>query len=496
MRRDNRQMTTTRRKFLRGIGGTCMALPFLEIFANKAHAGQKPSRYAFMFGGFSIGSSVNNRIAPETTGPWGPTLPPALRPLADFGVSDVVSMVSGLEIPVAATPPEAGRPTSFHSTAHQVLATGQRYDPDYYGGLAGPSSDWIAAEALGAGTLQQVLAYRAQPSFYRVNSEGYTDGIISARLNGRGMVEQVEPVTSPRLAFESLFEGFIPPDPAEALIAQRMLAMRKSVVDLVSEDAQILTGKLGREDEIRMQRHFDELRALENRLDEIQLPDAPACQMFDHPGDDPQIGDAIDPSGGGDYNDHYMNANAYSDENLRAEIMTDLIHMAFACDISRVSSFMITYAQCFMNMFSPLGMPSDLHEITHGAIGDNQDEMQDALGEVAAWHLTHFARLIQKLRDTEDVDGSSLLDSTALAFAFEGGWGFDLESGGDNSPHSTENMCVLVAGNAGGLHTNNTGQHIDGAGRHPTAVLNTALRAAGVQETLGEVPGLIDELLE
>ncbi len=486
----------SRRRFLRGIGGISMSLPFLEMFApSTARAGEKPSRYAFMFGGFSIGSSDNNRIAPATTGPWGPTMPTALQPLVDFGVSDVVSMVSGLEIPVGSTAPEAGRPTSFHSTSHQVLATGQRWDPAYFGGLAGPSSDWVAADTLSTGTLQPVLTYRAQPSFYRVNSEGFTDGIISARTNGMGELEQVSPITSPRLAFESLFEGFIPPDPEEALIAQRMLAMRKSVVDLVADDAETLIGRLGKEDKLRMQRHFDELRALENRLDEIQLPDSPACQMFEHPGDDPPIGDAIDPSGGGDYNDHYTNANGYSDEDLRATIMTDLVHMAFACDISRVSSFMITYAQCFMNMYTALDMPSDLHEVTHGAIGNSADEMQDALGECAAWHLKHYARLVQKLGETEDLDGSPMLDSTALVFAFEGGWGFDLESGSNNSPHSTENMCVLIGGRAGGLHGMNPGQHIDGANRHPTAVLNTALRATGVQETLGEVPGLIDELL-
>ncbi|MEM6989137.1 MAG: hypothetical protein AAF721_01530, partial [Myxococcota bacterium] len=98
----------TRRRFLRGIGGISMALPFLEIFAPRnASAGEKLSRYAFMFGGFSIGSSENNRIAPATAGPWGPVLPPALQPLDDFGVSDVVSMVSDLTIPVGATAPEA-----------------------------------------------------------------------------------------------------------------------------------------------------------------------------------------------------------------------------------------------------------------------------------------------------------------------------------------------------------------------------------------------------
>jgi hypothetical protein len=488
--------SSTRRRFLRGMGGMCMALPFLEIYAPKqAIAGGVMSRYAFLFAGFSIGSYGGDRIAPATEGAWNGVVTPALQPLVDHAVSDVVSLVSGLEIPVAATPPAAGRPTPFHSTSHQVLATGQRFDTNNYGSLPGPSSDWVAAQTLAQGTLHPVLTYRAQPSFYRVDSDGGSDGIISARINARGQLEQVPPITSPRVAFESLFAGFVPPDPAEALAAQRLLAMRKSVVDLVADDAEALLARLGTEDKIRMERHFDELRSLETQLDAISLPDAPACEMPPHPGDDPPIGDAIDPSGGGDYNSYYENANGYSDEDLRATVMTDLIHMAFTCEISRVASFMITYAQCFMNMYTALGLPSDLHEVTHGAIGDNEEQMQDALGQCAAWHVKHFARLVAKLRDTESADGSSMLDHTALVLAFEGGWGFDLESGGNSSPHSTENMVMLVGGKAGELHTSNPGRHIIADGVHPAAVLNTALQAVGVDETLGEVPDRVDALL-
>jgi len=484
-----------RRPFLRGLGGLCMGLPFLELFmAKRAHAGAKPQRYAFMFAGFSIGSYGGDRIAPATEGAWNGVTTRGLQPIVDAGVDSVVSLVSGLEIPVGLEPPVAGRPASFHSTSHQVLVTGETFDVNNYGSLPGPSSDWVAAGVLGQNTLQPVLCYRAQPSFYRVNSDGGSDGVISARINARGQLEQVPPVVSPRLAFESLFTGFIPPDPAEALAAKRLLAMRKSVIDLVADDAAALSARLGKADKIRMERHFDELRSLEAQLDQIQPPDTPACMMLEHPGDDPPIGDAIDPSGGGDYNAYYENANGYSDEDLRAQVMTDLVHMAFTCDLSRVASFMITYAQCFMNMYTALGLPSDLHEITHGSIGDNEEQMQDALADCAAWHVKHFARLVSKLRDTEDVDGESMLDQTAVVLAFEGGWGFDLESGGDSSPHSTENMVMLVGGRAGGLHTT-PGRHIKAQGVHPAAVLNTVLEAVGVDETMGQVTDKIDGLI-
>ncbi len=479
----------SRRRFLQGVGGVCMGLPFLEIFMPKpAMAAPPPKRYAFMFAGFSIGSNPTGKIAPANPGPLAGNLTRGLATLA--GVEDSVSFISGLEIPVGVTAPAAGRIASFHSTSHQVLSCGERWQG---GRLAGPSSDWVAASQLAGATQQPVLVYRAQPRFYYGSGDGGTDGVISARLNSSSELEQVPPVTSPRVAFESLFSGFIPPDPAEAATAKRLLAMRKSVVDLVATDAGALLPRLGRADKQRMERHFDELRALEGRLNAVNLPDSPACQLLPGAGDDPALGDVLNLDGGGSYTDNFTNSTGYSNEELRAEIMTDLIHMAFTCDISRVASFMITHAQCFMNMYTPLNLPSDLHEITHGSVGSTSGVGQEALADCAAWHIRFFTRLVQKLRDTEDIDGSSILDNTAIAMAFEGGWGFDLESGSNSSPHSTENMVMLVGGHAGGLNSNPG--HIQAKGTHPTAVLNTALSAVGVNQTLGEVSGTVDGLI-
>lgn len=168
--------------------------------------------------------------------------------------------------------------------------------------------------------------------------------------------------------------------------------------------------------------------------------------------------------------------------------------MAFACDISRAASLQLTYSNCFMNMFPLVNLPSDLHEVSHGSIGASQADTQVALATCAAWHVKHFARLVQKLRDTEDVDGGSLLDNTAVVLGFEGGWGFDPQGNAGNSPHSTENMVLLVGGHAGGLNTSG-GRHIVAQGVHPTAVLNTALQAVGVESTLGEVSEKVDELI-
>lgn len=471
-----------------------IGLPFLEYFA-PAHAGSKPvpKQLAFLFGGLSIGSADNPRVTPATTGAWQGAMPRALQPLADYDVASATTLVTGLDLPVGLMVPPGGRQAQFHSTSHPVIPTGQRFGGPIDGQLRGPSVDWIAANAFAGATPFANLVYRAQPAFYRAQAAGEINGVISARRNAEGVLEQVPPITSPRVAFESLFGNFVPAGKAEAELARRSLRMRTSVIDRVADDAGVLIGRLGGEDRIRMQRHFDELRALEKQLEAVEVPDPEMCPVPRHPGDDPPIGDAVDPAIDGDYADYYMNANGYSDEDARARIMTDLIYFAFVCDQSRVASFMLTHATCCMNMFPLLGVPSDLHGISHAELGQDAEAVADSMADAAAWHVGHFSRLIERLGDAEANDGSSLLDHSAVVLAFEGGWGEDLATGDPYSPHSTQNMVMLVGGRAGGLNV--TGGHLPAPGVHPTAVLNTALAAVGVDETLGEVTQTLDALL-
>lgn len=485
-----------RRAFLRGAGGLVLALPFLEYFAQKpALAAPPPKRYVFAFGGTSIGFSGGDSVVPAMEGPLKGNLSIGLQPLEDLGVTDVVSLVSGLYIPWSDNPGPGGRVIQWHSSTPAILASGLRSGLNgEHENLQGPTTDQIVAEALHAGTDKEVLAYRVQAAYYRgENGTGGARGTISARVVN-GVLEDVSPISSPHVAYNALFGNFVPTDPAEAEKAKFLLERRKSVIDLVKNDAEGLIGKLGAADKVRMQRHFDELRALEIKLSQTQPPMTSTCMQLPDPGPDAPIGDAVEPPASGAYTDAYAAGGAYSDEEARATIMGDLIYMAFVCDISRVASFMFTYAQCFLNMKPITGDPSDLHEISHYSMGGGAAG-HDALAKGVAWHVRHWARLIQRLRDVQDSDGSPILDNTALALAFEGGWGEDPEQGKTGEAHSSENMVMLIGGKAGGLHTTE-GRHIKATGRHPVEVVNTAMKAVGVDKPLGEVSGTFDELLK
>jgi len=484
----------SRRSLLRGTAGFAMALPALEIMSGTARAGAGiPNRYFVGFAGTSTSfpGFDYDLLKPDAMG-TGYDIKRCLQPLADLGVRDEVSVVTDLEIPWGdeGSIPAGGRHIGWHAHSTAPLISGVRSIDGSNEAANGATSEVIAADGLGGDeTLHRYLNYRVQAAYYRgSNGDGGNRGRITYRDEG-GTIVPVDPIGSPRLAYESLFTGFVPPDPADAAAALAALRRRRSAVDLVLEDAQSLMTRLGTADQARMERHLDELRDLERRLDEVSTPTEGACELLPDPGEDPAIGGAVE---NGD-TDGYASGGAYSDEQTRAQVMTDLVAMAFTCDLTRSASMMYTMAQCFLNANPLFGAASDIHELGHYGVGGGETGL-NAVSDGVGWHVDHWARLVQKLRDTPELDGSSVLDHTAMVLLFEGGWGYDPESGDALSVHSSENMAVLIAGRAGGLNAGG-GQHVSRPGGHPTQVVNTALRAVGLDHEMGEVSGIIDELI-
>jgi hypothetical protein len=491
------KLVLPRRTFLRGLGGAAVALPMLEIMldpAGQALAGGDalPLRYLLCFGGFSLvtdGSPLGDEYVPSATG-LGYPLGAGLAPLADHGVQDRVSVVSGLSIPSQlaqdenAAIPAAGRTVHFHAHVNPVVS-GMRSAPwtaadTHIPTVTGPSSDQIVAEALGSATAFPSLAYRAQALLYNTGTYPMNRDTISYRRGQTGEIERVVPVVSPRQAYDALFLGFVPTDPAEAAAKALELDRRRSVLDLVDRRMGGLVDRLGASDQARLQRHFDEVRALEQRLDATGPDVGGECQQLPDPGVDPPLGG--EPASEEDYD---VNAG-YSDEDLRLRLLCDLMHMAFTCDLTRVGSLMFTMFQSFMNVGPISGHAFGLHDLSHkGQVWQ--------LADVIAWHVDHFAYLVAKLRDTPEGAGT-VLDNCAVLLLNEAGGGVSYENGSPWSAHSTDNMAMLVAGGAGGLRQ---GEHVVApAGLdHPGNVILTAMHAVGVNEDFGEVTGVIEELL-
>ena len=484
--------TLNRRTFLTGLGGTIVTLPILEcmldghgeVFAQSGEA--IPKRYVVCFGGHSMGAdndTVHNMYVPDTVGA-NYDLKLALEPLGTHGVQQDVTVVSGLEIDWAArnggTPPPGGRHDGFHLASMSPLLSGVRSMPDLGSRFTvrGITSDQVVAQAIGQDTIHPSLQYRVQASWYLDQSAPYGRDIISYR----GEADPIDATVSPQQAFNSLFQGFTPPDPGDAAERDFLLRSRKSVLDLVRQSYETLHPKLGQADRIRIQRHFEEIRALEERVAAIPPEAEGICMVPMDPGMDPMVGGNNSVNGGDGFD---VNAG-YSMEHERAQVFTDLVHMALACDLTRVVAMQYTMAQSHMNMFPLIQIPFDLHEIGHSS-----PERTTGVSQAIRWHVDHWAQLVKKLSDTQEGTGD-MLDNTVVIYLNEGGHGYDPEGVKDNSAHSTERMAMMVAGRVGGL---NPGRHIATNGAHPAQVLISAMQAVGVQtDTLGEVTGNLPEL--
>ena len=163
----------------------------------------------------------------------------------------------------------------------------------------------------------------------------------------------------------------------------------------------------------RLDQHIENVRALEQRIDSFLVPPTTpktsACAIparFD-----------VDPPA----------SNGYANEDLRAANFVDLIHMAFACDLSRVVSLELTSSMSGIVLPTSLGItyrnwdnsplpPPPLHEATHGK-GNNL-----SVAECIRWHVKQLAALAKKLKDTPDVSGN-MLDNTVIVFQMEAGFG-------------------------------------------------------------------------
>ncbi|MEM6989503.1 MAG: DUF1552 domain-containing protein [Myxococcota bacterium] len=453
-----KSLRINRRSFLTGLGGAAVALPFLEaMLPRRAWAATgTPCRYVSMFGGVE-----QNNCVPSGTGA-GYTMPGGLASLE--AVRDHVMIVSGTQIegtgPSGVTPP-GGKSNPHHGNVMRPLLTGHASSEGNK--IVNESTpDQLVADLHGGDTQFRSLEYRVQPAGYRQGP-----GVLSTTMSYDGSQAKVAQ-KSPQLAYESLFAGFVPPDadPADLQAQQKLLERKLSVLDLVKEHGDSLVSQVSRFDRQRLERHFDEIRDLETRLADITpVPVGDDCQQLPPPEPDPSQEDFPNTEHGG--------TSGYSGEDERGKVLVDLIHMALTCELTRVASLLITHEQCMMSLDPLWGVPYEMHDITHVDSVPNRFEVWDG---ITSWHAGFFARLVQKLADTPEPTGGSMLDSTVVVLMHSGG----------TSGHGCNNMVFPVAGPSSHLRI---GEHVSLTG-HPSQVFQTLISQLGVDQDLGDLPGL------
>jgi hypothetical protein len=390
----------SRRTMLRGmVGGTSVAigLPLLDAMVNLngtalADGGSLPLRFMTYYWADGIQIAL---FEPAQTGPnW--QLSQLLMPLAP--VKDYVSVLTGLRNRCALT-----------KTHHEGMTAFNGYTYINSGGLnsnsGGPTIDQVIADVPGVADRTPIRAVhvRCAKAESTDGDGGTTYAALSHRDIGGNLVAQI-PETSPQAVWQYLFGEFVPkPDDRE---------LRTSILDYVKEDVDRLRPTLGNQDQQRLEAHLSGILELENKI--ATAP--PTCELPPEP----------------------THANTGSPEpNIQTNlVMAQLIAYAFACDITRVATFMFkkfVSNTSFGDNAPPIGGVH--HDNSHS--GPSNQNYIDGI----EYQMARLSDVLQVFADTPDIDGGNLLDST-IVYAST-----DCSTG---ASHSISRQPIILAGRGRG----------------------------------------------
>lgn len=407
----------SRRTLLRG-AGVAIGLPLLEAMLPRriraAETPRPPVRMAALF--FPNGVWQDAWIPKQTGADY--ELPFALEPLAP--VKDRVLVLSGLD-------KQHSREGDGHyaKTANFLTGLKVRKTTGKEISSGGISVDQYIAQQIGHLTPLPSLELGIDPVISGIDSNvGYTrlyGSYISWQSENRPVAREI----NPRLVYERLFGARDAQGKQTA--AGRKLEDDRSLLDLTLEDARKLRGKLGRDDQFKLDEYMDSIRAVEKRIEFFSKPDPRAWrpesapEMASPPPDRPH-----------DFREHIR-------------IMMDLMALALQTDSTRVISFMFANDVSGRNFSFVDGVRGGHHELSHH---ENKEDKIEQYKRINRWHVEQYVYLLERLRSIPEGEGT-LLDNSLILL----GCGMS-----DGNRHDPNNLPILVGGGGGGNWK--TGQHL------------------------------------
>ncbi|MGK0237382.1 MAG: hypothetical protein ACI92G_000841 [Candidatus Pelagisphaera sp.] len=373
-----------RRQFLRNASGL-MALPFLNSLPIPLAAAAQPiieARKRLVCVGTFLGMYPGEWHPKKDDSRTPKILEPLMAHRNDFTV------VSGVDHGINGG--HKGTP-SFLSGV---------YKPEYIGESIMVRNE-ITIDQLAAKTLSRNSRYH---SLQLGASEGKPTQTLSWDENGVPLLPEADPMK----VFQKLFVSDLNPE-----AASRSMGFKRSVLDMVAEDAKALQKEIGREDREKVDAYFSSIRDVEKRIERQQ-------QWVNTPKP------GIPP---------LMERPTTFHENL--DLMYELTALALQHDSTRVASIELPAGGL------PIILDGNQLSGYHGQSHHGKDpEVVNELVRIEQMHIRSLEKFITRLKGIVD-DDAYLFDRTQILF----GSGM-----GNGSSHSNKNLPVLVAG--GGLkHT-------------------------------------------
>lgn len=435
-----RNFFINRRTMLRGLVGGALAsvgLPWLEAMqgpTGTALAGGPPTPVRLITWFFGNGVVLNRWVPGGIRTPVTGAGFPLSAELAPFiNVKEYVSVASGFHNKCADLMTHHEGMTLF--SGHTMTDQGQ--GQGIFSNARGPTVDQVAAKAMaGLTTIPSV-------QMGVVNKVSMADyGTTMHNLSHKGHLQPLPPIKNPQQIFQSFVSLFTPQDDPSKPV-------RLGVTDAVLEDFKALKMQLGQADNLRMDAHMQGLSELEKKIQ--ALP--PVCAL------------PIKPAQTSDDLDGITAVNA---------ALGDLIAFAFACDVTRVVSFLFGGGASEAG-FTEIGLSSQ-HMLSHNhstnalsSSGPYQESGQvNEMHKGVVYQMQKLAYLVEKLKSTPDGFGGNLLDNTVVLASSDCSEGFS---------HDIHDQPILLIGGGGG-RLKHPGIHVRSTSdRNTSDVVLTALQA-------------------
>ena len=422
---------TSRRQFLRDLGITAGALPFVSGLPSFAatNVGGIKKRLIFMF---SPNGTVPAKFWPSQDGTLASSA--ILAPLAPF--QKQVTVLKGISNLV-------GGDGDRHMRGMSCLLTGARLHP---GNIQG-GSDSPAGWASGISIDQEVK------NFLQKNEETRTR--FGSLEIGVAVPDRADPWT--RMCYAGSNQPLAPLDDPYQML-NKLYGQSKdretyaSVLDTLGSDLKQVSQKLSSEDRALLEQHMTLVREMEREM-------ADAAQTGELAHSEPEL----------DPNIELVNDNTPQ----LARMQIDLLVNAMANDMTRIGSlqFMRSVGQARMRW---LDINEGHHSLSHEP--DKNEGAQEKLEKINIWFAQQLAYLAKKLKETPETgQNSNMLDHTTIVWVNELGKG---------NTHTLDDLPIVMVG---GEATRNPGFHDVGNKIPHNRLLMTLAHSMGHRiQTFGE----------
>jgi hypothetical protein len=299
---------------------------------------------------------------------------------------------------------------SLLTGAHPVKTSGANI-------RVGQSVDQAAAERIGHLTRLPSLEIGLERGRDAGSCDSGYSCAYSNNISWRNATTPMPKEINPKLVFERLFGNSL----GDGTQLTRRNRLRKSVLDLVSDQASDLKKQLGSTDLHKVDQYFTSVREIEQRIARAGQHEPVEAPEFEVPEGVPQ-----------DLVEH-------------TRLMYDLMILAFQTDTTRIITYMVGN-EGSNRSYKMVGVNEGHHELSHH---QNDEHKMELIRKIDGFLASEFARFVKRLNEIPEGAGT-LLDNSMIMYA----------SGlSDGNRHRHDDLPIVIAGSAGG--TMKTGVHVD-----------------------------------